>query len=365
MKIIYDDINRYIATFDEVTGFSARSGILTPEGVELDVDPFMASFPELLDIGIMGHCTHGLTGLCLQSGVECYQSGSHVNAPNMPFERFKSIVDEIKGRTFQVALGGRGDPDQHEDFVNIIRYAHENGVVPNFTTSGLGLNQILLPAIKRFCGAVAVSYYRADYTERAIDMLSGFGIKTNLHYVLGKRSIEEAIEILESGKYFDQINKIIFLLHKPVGLGSVENMLTVDHPLLGEFFRLIETPKIAERCGFDSCSVPALLNFTDNLLPESIEPCEASRFSAYISPDYRLYPCSFEQSLEQSVDLNVLSIEAGWHSHTFKAFRKRFSGKCDGCAKYALCYGGCPVLPEITLCKQMTEERRDSFENKN
>jgi len=336
-----------------------RTGILTPNGTDLGVDPFMASFPELLDIGIMGHCKHGLSGLCSKSGVECYQSGSHICAPNMSFKNFKSIIDQVKGRTFQVALGGRGDPDQHEDFVKIIRYASENGVVANFTTSGLGLNSILLPAIKRFCGAVAVSYYRSTYTDRAIKMLADFGIKTNLHYVLGKNSIEEAIEILESHKYFDQINKIIFLLHKPVGLGTVENMLHIENPNIQHFFELISNPHIAERCGFDSCSVPALLNFTNNLLPESIEPCEASRFSAYISPDNRLYPCSFEQDIAYSISLDEYSIEMSWNSNIFTSFRKRFENKCGTCDKYSLCLGGCPILPQITLCKQFKSERRN------
>lgn len=365
MKIIYDDRYRYVATFDETTGFSVRSGILTKEGIELDVDPFMASFPELLDIGIMGHCTHGLSGRCLSSGVQCYQSGAHVSAPNMLFERFKSIIDEVKGRTFQVALGGRGDPDQHEAFMGIIRYARENGVVPNFTTSGLGLHKVQLPAIKRFCGAVAVSFYRSDYTDRAIEQLSQYGIKTNLHYVLSKTTIEEAIFLLKKGHYLDKVNRIIFLLHKPVGLGTAENVLTLDHPLLSTFLNLVMQPELASKCGFDSCSVPALLAHSDKLLPESVEPCEASRFSAYISPDFRMYPCSFEQNIEQSVDLSVMSIEAGWYSYIFKNFRKRFEGKCEGCSKRALCYGGCPILPEITLCQQLAEERREKLENKN
>jgi radical SAM protein with 4Fe4S-binding SPASM domain len=365
MKTIYDQKNSYIATFDEESGFSARSGILTEDGTETEIDPFGASFPELLDIGIMGHCKHGLSGLCLQSGVECYQSGSEINAPNMSFENFKAIIDEIKGRTFQIALGGRGDPDQHEDFIKILQYSSENGVVPNFTTSGLGLHKIHLPAIKRFCGAVAVSYYRNEYTDKAIEMLTDYGIKTNIHYVLSKSTIKEAIEILSSKRYFDRINRIIFLLHKPVGLGTVHNMLSVENPDVAEFFKYIGIPEIAEKCGFDSCSVPALLNFTENLLPESIEPCEAARFSAYISPDFKLYPCSFEQDPKQSVDLSTFSLEAAWNSETFNDFRKRFERRCTSCTNYPLCYGGCPVIPEITICKQLNDERRGYIENKN
>jgi len=36
-----------------------RSGILDKDGRDTGIDPFMASFPHLLDVGIMGHCAHG------------------------------------------------------------------------------------------------------------------------------------------------------------------------------------------------------------------------------------------------------------------------------------------------------------------
>ena len=43
----------FISFFNETTGHYVRSGIIK-NGVESAEDPFMACFPELLDIGIMG-----------------------------------------------------------------------------------------------------------------------------------------------------------------------------------------------------------------------------------------------------------------------------------------------------------------------
>lgn len=48
----------FISMFDEHTGKYVRTGILK-HGRETGEEPFMSSFPELLDIGIMGHCIHG------------------------------------------------------------------------------------------------------------------------------------------------------------------------------------------------------------------------------------------------------------------------------------------------------------------
>ena len=95
----------FISCFDEKRGTYFRSGIIE-NGVDTGVDPFMSSFPELLDIGIMGHCSHGRSGLCMASGVECYQDGLHSNLPNMTLENFKKIAEQCKGKTYQFALGG-------------------------------------------------------------------------------------------------------------------------------------------------------------------------------------------------------------------------------------------------------------------
>lgn len=110
----------FVSFFDEITGQYIRTGIME-NGKDSGKDPFMASFPELLDVGIMGHCVHGQKGLCMRAGVECYQDGLHRNDANMSIDDFESIARQCSGRTYQFALGGCGDPDQHEDFADILK----------------------------------------------------------------------------------------------------------------------------------------------------------------------------------------------------------------------------------------------------
>lgn len=75
--------------FDSETGTYIRSGILDKNGKDTGIDPFMASYPHLIDVGIMGHCIHGKTGLCAKAGIGCYQSGMFVEQPNMTIENFR------------------------------------------------------------------------------------------------------------------------------------------------------------------------------------------------------------------------------------------------------------------------------------
>ena len=348
----YDKKNNFVETFNPETGFYIRSDDLTT-----GKEPFMRDFPALLDIGIMGHCVHGASGLCIQSGVQCYQNGLHTQEPNMSLESFKRIVDECKGKTFQFALGGRGDVDQHEDFEEILKYCRSQGIVPNFTSSGLGFNEKIVSLCKEYCGAVAISWYRNEYTGKAIDMLVSAGVTTNIHYVLGRNSIDEAIEHLQQEDFPDGINAVIFLLHKPVGLGTQTNVLSPDDERVKEFFSLIDKHDYKFQIGFDSCSVPGLLNFTEEILNSTLEPCEGARFSGYITSDMKMLPCSFDnQELKWAVDLNEHTIQEAWDSDVFDDFRSHFRNSCRGCSRQCDCLGGCPIRREIVLC---TKEEKD------
>lgn len=342
----------FISFFDEATGHYVRSGIIK-NGIELAEDPFMTSFPELLDVGIMGHCRHGQSGLCLKAGVECYQDGLHATAPNMTLEDFQEIVRQCKGNTYQIALGGCGDPDQHEHFVEILEVCQKAGIVPNFTTSGLGLTSELAMLCKKYCGAVAVSWYRSSYTLRAIDLLLRAGVKTNIHYVISNSTIEEAITRLKECSFPTGINAIVFLLHKPVGLGSQAQVLKCNDPRVKEFLELACGGDHGYKIGFDSCTVPGLVSQSTGVDLDSVDTCEGARWSAYIASDMVMLPCSFDnQARRWAVDLRSHTIREAWNSSIFEDFREHFRRNCPNCEHRLACMGGRPICPEIVLCSR-------------
>lgn len=346
---IVDRKYHFISAFDTETGAYVRTGVLDEQGRDTGVDPFMASYPHLIDVGIMGHCIHGKTGLCAKAGIGCYQSGMLVEQPNMTLEDFTSIAKQSSDRCNQFALGGRGDPDQHEHFEEILKICRENNLVPNFTTSGYGMTPEIAALCKQYCGAVAVSWYRSSYTLAAIQMLLDAGVKTNIHYVLGQNSIDEAIARLEKDDFPKGINAVIFLLHKPAGQGTRGNMLAVDDPRVAKFFEQLDR-RHPFKTGMDSCNVPGAIRFCKNILPESLDTCEGGRYSCYIGADMVMVPCSFDQQKRYEVSLRDMTIEQAWNSAPFEMFRNRMRGACPGCEKKELCMGGCPLMPEIVFC---------------
>ncbi len=353
---ITDKKYHFVSFFDTETGAYLRTGVIDENGKDTGVDPFMGSYPNLIDVGIMGHCIHGKTGLCAKAGIGCYQSGLTVEKPNMTVENFKWIAEQSKHKVNQFALGGRGDPDQHENFEEILQICRENDIVPNFTTSGYGMTPEIADICKKYCGAVAVSWYRSEYTLKAIEMLLNAGIKTNVHYVLGKNSIDEAIDRLKHNDFPKGINAIIFLLHKPAGQGTKENVLEVDDPRVEEFFKQVDA-RHPFKVGLDSCNVPGALKFCKSVIPESLDTCEGGRFSCYIDADMTMVPCSFDQERRYKFQLIPATIEDGWNSRPFNEFRAKMSGACPECKHRELCKGGCPLIPEIVFCN--SKERKN------
>jgi radical SAM protein with 4Fe4S-binding SPASM domain len=351
---IIDKKYRFFSVFDTETGAYLRTGILDENGKDTGVDPFMGSFPNLIDVGVMGHCIHGRTGLCVKAGIGCYQSGLLVEHPNMTVENFRWIAEQCRHKCNQFALGGRGDPDQHEHFEELLQICRENDIVPNFTTSGYGMTPEIAAICKKYCGAVAVSWYRSEYTLRAIDMLLEAGVKTNIHYVLGKNSIDEALERMTKNDFPKGINAVIFLLHKPAGQGTKQNVLDVNDPRVEAFFKQVDDVH-PFKVGLDSCNVPGAIRYCRNILPQSLDTCEGARFSCYIDSDMTMLPCSFDQNRKFAVKLQPKTIREAWESEAFESFRAHLRDACPGCPHQDLCKGGCPLMPEIVFCDR--EER--------
>lgn len=353
MKYSMDSRNRFFEFFNPKSGLYVRSGVLDKDGKDTGVDPFMRSFPALLDIGIMNRC------VCAQQcKVDCYQKAIERTGDNMSVDDYLSIMQQCEGKVFQVALGGAGDPDTHEHFEDIMRFTRGYGIVPNFTTSGIAFTERKAAICKEYAGAVAVSEHLSDYTMKALNLLRDYGVKTNVHYVLSNQSIDTAIQRLKDN-YYGDLNAVVFLLYKPIGLGRMEKVLTPDDPRLKEFFEIIDTQPFTHKVGFDSCTAPAILNLTRKVDRNSIDYCEAGRFSAYIDARMNMMPCSFgNQNPAYFVSLREHTIEEAWNSPIFQEFRAHLSGSCQSCKDRQSCGGGCPISRQIVLCERPEKDLR-------
>lgn len=322
---------KYQIVFDTITG---REEL---QGINGHPDPFSLEYPSLMDIGIMGHCSNRCEF--------CYQGDDQ--KPNMTLDNFKRIVDESKDYVNQIALGGRGSPNEHENFKEIIEYCRKNNIIPNYTTSGFQLTDEQIE-ISKMCGAVAVSDYGKDYTFSALNRLIDAGIKTNIHFLLSKNSFVKALGILFGDDVWQKkihakdLNAIVFLLFKPQGRArnldwglSDEYLKSFCHGVFDKKFSVLRMARgMPYKLGMDSCLVNKVKRVGVKLTKreeESMDTCEGARMSVYISPDMKMIPCSFGGS-EHGISLRGKSIKEVWdHSEPFLKFREQLMWNAASC----------------------------------
>lgn len=323
---------------DQETGMTFRWG------KTFDDDPTFAPVPELADISISNHCTKGCTF--------CYRD-SRRNNIFMSLEDYDFVLSQLNhpeyGNTFQVALGG-GEPLEHPQFLEMIDITRKHNVVPNFTTNGRYLTNEVAQQIKGKVGGVAVSIVNFDFFEVAnTDILVSNGVKTNIHFVMNKNNLKQAIQILE-GKYnakLDGINAIIFLTFKPCGRGKSDLVMYYNKEMQ-HFLKLIDDNKCAANIGFDACFVPPLMFYTMTR-QRFIDTCEVGFFSVYIDENLRVMPCSFSDGRD-AYSLRDYTFYDIW-LNKFAKFRNGIKNECQQtCSSKSVCRGTCHYYPEITMC---------------
>lgn len=338
--------SEYIVVFDRSSGAFLRLG-------QSHNSPFCnVKTPELLDISITNYCERRCSF--------CYRS-SNINGKHMDIEEYTRLVKEAQQLgVLQIALGG-GNPNQHPNFIDILRVTREHSIIPSYTTNGQGMSDEIYKATKKYCGALAVSWY-PPYVDalNVIEKSNENSIKINIHFMLNQNTIKDAILLLHNKSILKKVNAVVFLNYKPIHSSS--NLCLKDDVNLNEFLNAVKETKCC-KIGFDSCMISFLTKLDGSLKLETIDFCEAARFSAFISEESFMYPCSFmcETSI-QGIDLKLHSIQEAWENGvTFQQTRQLLCepskqlysiDNCKTCNKYDFCHGGCQFF-DINMCRTL------------
>jgi len=331
--------------------FNKKSGRFERYGKLEQDDPDYAPLgPEILDLEI------SVNG-CPNNCDWCYKGNTNDKPTNMSFDTFKNIIDKVNknNQLTQIALGITG-VQTNPDFIKMLKYCREIGVVPNFTLSGIDLTDDLAIEISKFIGACAISVYPNDKNigYNTIQKFINLSIKqTNMHLMTSRETLPFIYEVLndvEKDPRLRGLNAAVFLKVKPKGRAKNKfSQLTPE-----EYGKLIHFCFLKDlNMGFDSCSAinfemvinetTALSNEQKKYILQRCESCESNSMSAYINVFGHYYPCSFaEGELGWEKGLDVVNshnfIEDIWYDPKVVKNREKLKNTAykSGCRKCLL-----------------------------
>lgn len=305
--------------------FNPQTGFHSYWGKTLQDNPEYAPHPAILDMEIM-------SGYCRGNCKYCYKdNGLGKTFKCMSLDTFKALLSKMNLDILtQIAFGICDIQPLTHSMWDIFRYSKEKGIIPNFTTTGIGLTKDMAHVIKEICGAVAVSIISQESIE-AVKLLLDTGMKqVNIHFVVHKDNSNEAFKIVKLAKDLG-VNAVVFLKYKPKGNGKHQFSTITDL----EFYKeIVDFAKYkGQPIGFDSCSanlyLASLTEMEREVQTMFVDPCESGLFSAYINVDGKYFPCSFAEGEEQGLDvLSYPTFTDLWNSNEVKEWRNKLL--CNG-----------------------------------
>ncbi len=285
----------------------------------------------------------------------CYKSNTNEKATNMTFDVFKEIIDSMPKTLTQIAFGITGI-QTNPDFIRMMEYCREIGIIPNFTLSGIDLTDEMALKVSKIVGALAVSAYESDKNVcyNTVKKFVDLGIKqTNIHLLVSKENIDFVYEVLNdrlNDPRLSDMGSIVFLGVKPKGRAK-DGYTSLSADKYKDLIEFCFSHNLS--IGFDSCSAPKFetaiksMDISDNKKKKLIscsESCESSLISSYINCHGEYWHCSFSENEDGQNCVNCMEYDDFmdvWYSEEVKRFRaKSIANSQDGCRH-------CHVFPEI------------------
>lgn len=245
--------------------------------------------PELEDVAINDKCLAN----CSYCYTNALKSGKN----------FDNIIEKsnivwgslpLNDRPFQIAIGGAGEPTLHPQFTDFVKHVKTLGIVPNYTTNGMHLNDDILKTTEDVCGGVALSWHPhiPKVFQKAANTLKNINTKLNFHIIIGNDDSFIHLQTLYE-TYKDDVDYFVILPYQPVGRGK---LIETNHIWLKTFQWISEKPYHRQK----QFAFGALFY---NFLIENNIPLNMSLYNPDVYSGYRLLNENFKTLYKSSYEL--------------------------------------------------------------
>jgi mycofactocin radical SAM maturase len=304
--------------------------------------------------------TWEVTYACNLSCIHCLSDSGRKREGELTTEQALRVIDQLAARkVFQFNIGG-GEPFMRPDFMDLMDYAHDKGMVTCISTNGTLIDKQTARRLDHPLVYIQVSLDGAS--EESNDAVRGRGsfnkVMTALEH-LRNRDIEVSVNCVLTRRSYPELDKLVELAasfgaklrvsrFRPSGRGKDSwSELNVQREQMADFSQWLAR-HLAVSTGDSFFSVT-----TEERRSLGLNMCGACKLTCCLSPQGNISPCAFLQEPEfYAGKLPEEDFATIWNtSPVFDSFRQLEIKSCESCQRFDLCHGGCPAIAYHTQRK--------------
>jgi mycofactocin biosynthetic radical S-adenosylmethionine protein MftC len=298
--------------------------------------------------------TWEITFQCNLQCAHCLSDSGAREVGELTFLECRKLIDQLTAmKVFQVNIGG-GEPFIRDDFLDLLDYSHEKGLVTCVSTNGTLMDDTLAARLAK----LKMLYLQVSLdgsTVEVNDQIRGKGsyVKImNAIEALARHNVPFSINTVLTTLNFDQLDSLRTLAKeygadlrvsrfRPSGRGKTNKQtLGPSKDQLESFAEWLAANDLVRTGDSFFCLT------SENRRSKGLDMCGAAKMTCCISPVGDVFPCAFLQ--EESFKAGNVRTDRFrdiWNnSPVFKQLRNLNIETCTTCQRFEYCRGGCPAV---------------------
>lgn len=298
--------------------------------------------------------TWEITFQCNLRCAHCLSDSGAREVSELSFMESRKLIDQLTAmKVFQVNIGG-GEPFIRDDFLDLLDYSHEKGLVTCVSTNGLLMDDKLagrLAKMKMLYLQVSLDGSTAAVNDRirgkgsyvkimgAVEALTRHHVPFSINTVLTTLNFDQLDSLRALAKGYGADLRVSRF--RPSGRGKANKQtLGPSKEQLESFAEWLAANDLVRTGDSFFCLT------SENRRSKGLDMCGAAKMTCCISPVGDVFPCAFLQ--EESFKAGNVRTDRFrdiWNnSPVFGQLRSLNIETCKTCQRFEYCRGGCPAV---------------------